>query len=145
MSKQLILIADADVIVAQAIAADSNHQLTLDLAQKLADKGAHILFPSTTITEAITVLQRKFSDPHLAASTLELFTSPAVDIENVDQEVIREAKKLFNPNASKHNTLFDCVVATVAKKHNADAIFSFDDWYTKLGFKLAADLIEPTK
>lgn len=141
MNKQLLVIADADCIVAQSFADDIHHKATLTLVQKLDKAGGHILFPSTAIAEAITTLQRKFSNPHLAASTLELFTDPSIDIESVDQQIIREAKKLFSPNASKHNTLFDCIVATIAKKHNADAILSFDNWYNKLGFTLAADLI----
>jgi len=140
MSNSLIIVADADAIVAQAIASDSNHKLTLSLGKKLAGLGAHVIFPATAITEAVTALQRKFSDPRLAASTLEVFTDSDIVIENVDQEIIREAKKLFDPNASKKNTLFDCIVATISKMHRADAIFSFDDWYTKLGFKLVSDL-----
>ncbi len=140
MNNSLIIIADADAIVAQAIASDSNHHSTLILGQKLEKLRAHVIFPATAITEAITTLQRKFSDPHLAAATLEVFTDSDIVIENVDQEIIREAKKLFDPKASKKNTLFDCIVATMAKTHRADAIFSFDEWYTKLGFKLVSDL-----
>ncbi len=140
MNKPLIVIADADSIVAQAYADDSNHKLVLGLAQKLHDQRAHILFPATAIAEAVTTLQRKFSDPHLAASTLEVFTEIGVSIENIDDEVIREARKLFDPNKSKQNTFFDCIVATEAKKHHADAIFSLDTWYTKLGYKLVSDL-----
>jgi predicted nucleic acid-binding protein len=37
--------------------------------------------------------------------------------------------------------LFDALVAAVAKKNNADAIFSFDEWYKKLGFTLVTGLI----
>lgn len=140
MNNPLIVIVDADCIVAQAFADDANHESTINLVQKLDANKAHLVFPSTAIAEAITTLQRKFSNPKLAASTLELLTDPSIDIDNIDQEIIREAKKLFDPNTSKHNTIFDCIVATVAKKHSADAIFSFDDWYTKLGFKLTADL-----
>ena len=140
MNKSLIIIADADAIIAQAVATDSNHDLTLQLAQKLSESGAHILFPSTAIAEAITTLQRKFSDPNLAAATLELLTNSNIAIEDVDQEIIKGAKKLFDPNASKKKTLFDCIVAAVAKKHNADAIFSLDDWYEKLGFTLVSKL-----
>ncbi len=142
MTKSLLVIADADCIVAQSFAEDSHHETILDLVQKLDRLGGHILFPSTAIAEAITTLQRKFSNPQLAASTLELFTDPSIDIESVDQETLREASKLFDPSSSKHNTLFDCIVATVAKKYNADAILSFDDWYPKLGFKLAIDLLD---
>lgn len=140
MNKSLLIIADADSIVAQAYADDASHKQVLSLSQMLEELGAHILFPSTAISEAVTTLQRKFSDPHLAASTLNLLTEPGIDIENIDEGIIREAKKLFDPNASKHNTFFDCIVATVAKKHHADAIFSFDDWYFKLGFKLVSNL-----
>ena len=140
MSKPKVVIADADCIVAQAFVDDANHQVTIALVQKLDENRDHIIFPSTAIAEAITTLQRKFSNPQLAASTLELFTDTSIDIANIDQEIIREAKKLFNPKSSKHNTLFDCIVAIVAKKHSADAIFSFDDWYSKLGFKLVSDL-----
>ena len=136
----MIIIADADAIVAQAYADDASHKQVLLLSQMLEELGAHIIFPSTAISEAVTTLQRKFSDPYLAASTLNLLTEPSIDIENIDEGIIREAKKLFNPNASKHNTFFDCIVATVAKKHHADAIFSFDDWYSKLGFKLVSNL-----
>lgn len=141
MNKSLIVIADADCIIAQAFADDANHKKTVDLVQKLDKHNAHMIFPSTAIAEVITTLQRKFSNPQLAASTLELFTDSSIDIDKVDQEIIIEAKLLFDPHKSKHNTLFDCIVAVVAKKHNADAIFSFDDWYTKLGFKLVSDLL----
>lgn len=140
MNKPLLIIADADSIVAQAYTGDSNHKQVLSLSQMLEESGAHILFPSTAISEAVTTLQRKFSNPHLAASTLNLLTEPGIDIENIDEEIIREAKKLFDPSVSKHNTFFDCIVATGAKKHDADAVFSFDDWYSKLGFKLVSNL-----
>jgi len=139
-TNNLIVIADADFIVSQAIAEDSNHLLALELAQKLDEKGTQTIFPSTAITEAVTALQRKFSNPHLATRTLNLFSAPGINIESIDAEIIQEASKLFNPASSKHNTFFDCIVATVAKKHNADAIFSFDVWYTKLGFKLVSEL-----
>lgn len=142
MNKQLLIIADADCIVAQSFVDDIHHKTTLALVQKLDKFGGHILFPSTAIVEAITTLQRKFSNPHLAASTLEFFTNPSIDIENVDQKLIREAGKLFDPDASKHNTLFDCIVAVVARKYHADAIFSFDDWYDKLGYKLVINLFD---
>lgn len=140
MSKILIVVADADSIVAQAYADDTNHKPILRLGERLHEHGAHILFPSTAIAEAVTTLQRKFSNPQLAASMLDLLTEPGIAIENVDEDIIRDAKKLFDPAKSKKNTLFDCIVAAEARKHNADAIFSLDSWYTKLGFKLVSEL-----
>ena len=140
MGKQFLLIADADIIIAQAYVDDANHQQTMDLTTQLIENGAHILFPATAIAEAITTMQRKLSNPQLAGATLDLFSDQTMTIEAVDQEIIREAKTLFNPLGSKKNTLFDCIVATLAKKHNADAIFSFDGWYEKLGYTLVKDL-----
>lgn len=58
-------------------------------------------------------------------------------VENISQDIINEAREFFDPNSSKHNTIFDCIVAALAKRHHADAIFSFEYWYNKLGFKLA--------
>ena len=141
MNRPLVIVADADSIVAQAYAQDANHQVILGLGKKLQRQKAHIIFPSTTIIEAVTTLQRKFSDPGLAAATYDLFIDSGVVIADVGQEDIKEARKLFDPLSSKHNTVFDAVVATLAKKYNADAIFSFDGWYRKLGFKLVVDLI----
>lgn len=143
MNNPLLVIADADVIVAQAYIDDTLHKKTMQIGAKLQEQGAHILFPSTAIAEAITTIQRKLSNPQLAALTLEIFAEENMLIENVDQEVIRESKKLFNPQGSKRNTLFDCIVATLAKKHHVDGIFSFDNWYTKLGFTLAKNLFNP--
>ena len=61
-------------------------------------------------------------------------------IENIDKELLTEALKIFDPSGSKQNTLFDALVAATAKKLNTNVIFSFDDWYEKLGLKLAANL-----
>lgn len=140
MNKPLIVLADADVIIAQAHIRDVNHELTLQLGQKLLKTGAHILFPATANAEAITSLQRKYSDLQLAASTLIFFTDPAVAIEEVGQEVIQQANKFVDPNGNKKKTLFDCIVAALTKKYQTNSIFSFDDWYRKLGFQLVADL-----
>lgn len=140
MIKQLIIIADTDAIIAQISPEDLHHKQVESLAKLLTKLQALIIFPATTVAEAATTLQRKYSNPLLAAAVLDTFADPKMIVENVDQEIIREAKKLFDPDTSKHNTFFDCIVAAVAKKHHADAIFSFDGWYTKLGFKLVSDL-----
>jgi predicted nucleic acid-binding protein len=140
MNKQPVIIVDADAIVSQAFIDDSNHEKTMQLGKKLHAHGARLLFPSTTIVEAVTTLQRKLSNPQLAESTLALLTNPSIITEVVDQDILREAKKLFDPQGSKKNTFFDCIVATLAKTQNADAIFSYDKWYKKLGFTLVSEL-----
>ena len=61
-------------------------------------------------------------------------------VEYVDEYAMLLAVNIFNPVSSKQNTFFDAIVAATAKKLNTDTIFSFNAWYRKLGFKLAADL-----
>jgi len=46
----------------------------------------------------------------------------------------------FSSTTSKKNTLFDCIVAVTAEENKADAIFSFDKFYKRKGFKLASEI-----
>lgn len=135
------IIADADSIIAQAYLDDPHHNLSIDLAKKIKEKGATVIFPATAVAEAVTAIQRKFSNPDLADVTLKTFTDPTLIVENIDREIIEKASKFFNSKSSKHNTVFDCIVAAIAMKHRAEAIFSFDSWYKKQGFKLVSELI----
>jgi predicted nucleic acid-binding protein len=48
--------------------------------------------------------------------------------------MLTQASTLVQPFGSKQNTLFDAIVATIARKYSATGIFSFDAWYTKQGF-----------
>lgn len=61
-------------------------------------------------------------------------------VEYIDEEILKLATKYFEHANSKKNTFFDAIVAATAKRLEADAIFSFDNWYTKLGFKLASQV-----
>jgi hypothetical protein len=45
------------------------------------------------------------------------------------------------PNGSEQNTLFDTVISAIAKQQQADAIFSFDKWYKRIGLTLIDDFI----
>lgn len=75
----------------------------------------------------------------------EEFQSGDFPVHAVDHAILTEAGELFNPDGSKKNTLFDAVVAALAKRLNADAIFSFDEWYRKIGMTLTEDLITAKK
>ena len=64
--------------------------------------------------------------------------------DNVDVDILKKSTTIFNPSGSRKNTLIDCSVVVVAKKIKADAVFSYDGFYAKQGFKLAEDLIKKT-
>ena len=141
MAKQNLVIADADAFIAIFNSNDANNSKALKILQKLQQINAEIFFPVTTISEAITSAQRKNSDPKLAKALVEIAITGSINILQVEPDIIIEAAKLYDPVGSKQNTFFDAIVASMAKKNHA-AIFSFDKWYRKTGFKMAEDLIK---
>jgi predicted nucleic acid-binding protein len=140
INNQLIVIGDSDGLIAVLHEEDKNHKKALETVAKLLQHDAQTVFPLTTIVEAVTTLKRKLNKPNLAAKAIHKITSGKLVIENTDTELLTEALKIFDPSGSKQNTLFDALVAATAKKLNTNVIFSFDDWYEKLGLKLAANL-----
>ncbi|MDO8570540.1 MAG: type II toxin-antitoxin system VapC family toxin [Candidatus Daviesbacteria bacterium] len=135
-----VVVVDADAIIAQAYPDDSNHKLAVTISENLNKFGAQVIYPATAILEATTVLQGKLNSGATAYGTAVVFTDPNIQVAEVNQETLRNAIKYFSPTTSKKNTLFDCIVATVAEEYKADAIFSFDHFYKTKGFKLANEL-----
>lgn len=135
-----VVVVDADAIVAQAYPDDSNHALAVAVSEKLANLNARVIYPATAILEATTALQGRLNSGATAYGTAVTFTDTDVQVAEVNQEVLRGAIKYFSSSTSKKNTLFDCVVASVAEGNKADAIFSFDKFYKSKGFKLASEL-----
>lgn len=135
------MVIDADAIVAQAHPRDTNHAKAIQISQRLKEINAHIIYPATAICEAITVLQHKLTSTATAYGTAVIFTDLSLQIAEIDQRtIIHAVNNFFKPTASKRNTLFDCIVLDIAQAYKADAIFSFDQFYKKRGFKSAQDL-----
>ena len=140
MNKPPLVIADADAIVAQASPNDNLHAQAVKIVLRLEQLNAQVLYPSTAICEATTHIQRVLSNGATAYGTAIAFTNPNIGVVEVNQETLKHAAQFFSPTTSKKNTLYDCIIAAVAEEHNADAIFSFDGFYKKNGFKLASEL-----
>ncbi len=132
-----LVIGDADSLIALAYKDDVNHQKARKIAEWLLSGGYQIIYPNTAILEAITALKRALNLPNKAHLIATQYVSGAFVIEYIDEDLQKEASRLFNEKAqSKKNTIFDAVVASVAKKLQAEMIFSFDSWYPKMGFEL---------
>jgi len=58
---------------------------------------------------------------------------------------LKTAIGFYRPEGSKYNTFFDAIVAAVTKLTKADAIFSFDEWYKKQGFKITDEFMKENK
>ena len=140
MNKALKIVVDADAIIAQADPNDAHHQIATKISESLVNMNAQVVYPATAIAEANAYMQRVLNSTASAYGTAVVFTNPDVQVASVNQETISSAVKYFSPTTSKKNTLFDCIVAAVAEEYDADAIFSFDHFYTSKGFKLAKDI-----
>lgn len=136
----LVIVVDADAIIAQAFPQDNLHDKAMKIAEKLVRLNAKVLYPVTAITEAVTHIQRVLSSSATAYDVATAFTGSNVDVVEVNHETVKRATQVFSPDVSKKNTLYDCIVASIAKEYGADAIFSFDRFYKKQEFKLASEI-----
>lgn len=139
-NKQLIIIANADALIAQTNPEDIHHQKANLISQNLIDMNAQLIYPATAVAEAATHMQRVLNSNASAYGTVQLMTEPASQVVEVNKQTLINSLKYFSPSSSKRNTVFDCIVAAVAEEYKADAIFSFDHFYKTKGFKLAEDL-----
>jgi predicted nucleic acid-binding protein len=135
-----VVVVDADAFIAYFDRDDAHAQQTVQILQRLAEAEVTLLYPSTVIAEATTTIQRRLRKPTIVTAIIERIRANELLIEAVDQSIIDAAATFFQPTGSKQNTLFDAIVAAVAQKHAACAIFSFDVWYQKRGFTLASEL-----
>ena len=133
-----VVVADADALIALALENDPNHKRAKQIIENLMKNSAAIIFPVTVFPEAITSLKRAANQPEKAHLLNKQYLAGAFQVEYIDSDIMQKAAEIFDKKAvSKQNTLFDAIVAATAKKLEADAIFSFDNWYKKLGFKIA--------
>lgn len=142
MNKPPKIIVDADAIIALANPNDIHHKMAGTISEALININAQVMYPSTAIAESNAFIQRPLNSTASAYGTAVVFTRPDVQVAEVNQQTLKTALKYFSPVTSKKNTLFDCIVAAVADEQKADAIFSFDNFYKKKGFKLASEVIK---
>ncbi len=141
MSNPLRVVVDADAIIAQINSKDKHFQRSNEISRFLTERGAQVIYPSSVIVEAITFIQRVLNNPPGAYEAAVVLMNKNVEVVSVDGVLIRKALGFFGPRSSKKNTLFDCIVAAVAKEYDADAIFSFDHFYKSRGFTLVGDFL----
>ncbi len=136
------VIVDSDALIALLNKDDLLAGKAVKTLEGLYKLEAKLLYPATTLVETTTILQRRLSDASFTKKIIKMINESQFPVVAVDQETIKMAELLFNPNSSKQSTFFDAVVATIAKQQKADAVFSFDDWYEKVGLTLAYKIVD---
>ncbi len=140
-----IVVVDSDAIFAIYNPNDPLNTKATNTFRELVNLGYQLIYPTSVIFEVISLFQRVLPTPTVTTKLIDMIKNDQILIHIVDGDILKEAAALFNPAGSKKNTLIDCSVVIVAKKIYADAVFSYDGFYTKRGLKLAEDLIKKTK
>lgn len=138
------IIVDSDALIALFNKDDAHAEKAERLFEALHEQRARLIYPATTLVETIDTLQRRLKKHENAAQIAMLIAEAKFateSIETIDGHCLKEAVIFFKFSKSNSSTLADGVVAAVAKKYKADAIFSFDGWYKKQGFTLVTDLL----
>lgn len=136
----MIVIVDSDALIGTLNPKDLHFRNAGQILKKLVGYKTRLVYPATVITETVTFFQGRLNQPKLAAQIVDFVKNGELSIEAVDEEILKRACSMMDFKKSKHHTLFDCVVMAVADENKAEAIFSFDKFYEKNGYKLASDL-----
>lgn len=136
----MTIIVDSDGLIGVSNKEDAHYAKANILLDHLQKNNAEFIYPSTTIVETTAILQIRLNKQDTVNQILAFVKSGVFIIEPVDQAILTAAIAFLKKDRSKHVTLFDGIVAAVAKKYNANAIFSFDRFYKAQGFTLASEL-----
>jgi len=112
-----------------------------DILQKLADK-----VPRTEMERQELLSKRAAAQESQTVNSsgldflLQFVKTSRVRCQSIDKEIVLEAIAKFNVNGRAADTLYDAIIATLAIRYDADAVFSFDHVYPTMGLRLARDL-----
>ncbi|MDO8498655.1 MAG: type II toxin-antitoxin system VapC family toxin [bacterium] len=129
------VVVDSDAIFALYNPNDPLNTKAVTTFQKLIETDCQLIYPTSVIFEVISLFQRVLPTPEVTMTILEMIKNDQLSLFVVDEEILKEAAKLFDPQGSKKNTLIDCSVVAVAKKIKADGVFAYDKFFTKQGLK----------
>ena len=134
------VIVDTDGLIGSLNSKDQHFLNSQQIIHKLVEMKAKLIYPATVLVETVTLFQGRLNMSYLAEQIVKLLNGNQLIIESVNSKILQEATNFMDFKKSKHNTLFDAIVAVIAVRYKADAIFSFDKFYQKKGFKLAFEL-----
>lgn len=129
-----MIFIDSDAFLGISNPNDALHSRAITL---LKDQTNDLVTSWDVIDEVSTKLSYHFSKSH-AVEFLRSLSVYDIKIEFLDNEISQEAKKIFLSQKSKNVSMTDCANMAIARKLKIKTFFSFDEHYTKNGFKLLA-------
>lgn len=132
---------DSDAFVALAREDDAHHEKAIALLNRLTKESAIIITSNYVFTESITVISmRKSHEAAVEYIRRMKETDSNYTIQQVDADIEALAIEIFKKQTSKNTSFVDCTNMAFLQAMKIDAIFSFDEVYSKNGFALVSDL-----
>lgn len=134
------VIVDSDAIFALYNPNDLLHAEVIKTFEQLISHDYQLIYPTSVLFEIVSLFQRVLPTPTVTSKLVEMIKNNEILVKVVDSDILKDSATLFDPSGSKKNTLIDCSVVIIAKRTKADGVFSYDEYYTKQGLKLAKKL-----
>lgn len=128
-------IVDTDALLGLFNTNDASHLKAVALAKLALQRGINFFILPTTLCEFALLASSRIGAKQAQQAVSILTASDYLGID-INEEMTKEAVKLYGQQTSKEESLFDCFVMIAAKKIRADFILSFDKGYIKRGFTL---------
>jgi len=122
---------DTGIFVAFHNTRDENHNRALELMRRIVDGSLGTAYTSDYIfDEAVTVALVRARRPEMAIAVgrmiLGELTAPFLAILRVDDDIFKEAWKLFQRYARRGLSFTDCTSIAFIRLRNLESIVSFD-------------------
>jgi predicted nucleic acid-binding protein len=132
-------IVDTDAIFALSNRADALHARAKRILER-AEQPTLILSPTTIVEVSFTATKKL--GLQRAKQVIQAITSGSMRMEMIQEHDVQSATQFFYQQRTKAESLCDCFVMALAKRMQADCIFSFDQGYKKNGFVLIEEFLE---
>lgn len=134
------IVVDSDAIFAIYNPNDPLNSQAVKTFSRLIEQEYQLIYPTSVIFEVISLFQRVLPTPIITSKITEMIKNEQIFVQVIDEKMLKSSAQLFDPLGSKKNTLIDCSVVVIAKAIKASGVFSYDNFYTKQGLKLASQL-----
>jgi predicted nucleic acid-binding protein len=131
---KLTIIADSSALVSLIVITDSNHHRATQFIEHLAPVDS-IVIPSEIFAEALNLLGKKFGHEQAIQAAYsfletELFTVvPSTDVARM------KALEMYG-TLGAGDSYTDALVMALADYHGTNAVFGFDDVFSKRGYQI---------
>jgi len=135
----MLVIVDADALIVLSYFKHEKHKRGKMIFDHLIKNQVHCIYPITALCEAVTVLQKPLQQTKSAQFLIERFKEGVLPTQEINEEILSEALAIYSKFDIKNrpgDTLFDAIIAAIAIRRKANAIFSFDTVYQRIGMGL---------